>query len=584
MRRHRGVVIGAIALLILVAAATAYLALRPGAADLAGGTRARPSIADLTVEQLTTSGTAASPAISPDGNYVAYIETNPKGESLRVRQVATGSNVEIVPAATGVRLFGPGVTPDGTFVNYIRRAGTQQAELWQVPFLGGAPRQLLTGIGSGVGFSPDGRRMAYVRASQVGQTEVVVAAADGSGPQVLATRRLPESGYLTINAAGLGWFAPAWSPDGATLAVFGARTDFSGQVVFIDSRTGSERPVAVGPPLPGVSIAWLDEGTLILSLLDRSSAPLQLWLLSYPQGEFSRLTNDPSQYVGLTLTADRSRLATARSEASFSIWTSDAAVTKWTQTVPTTPQKGPIGFGVAWLGDDLLFPSMASGSWTLERWRASTRTTETLAPAGGLPQVNQDGSILYFDYDAGEMLKMDAAGQNKTRLERTNPNLRVTPDGRHLTFIDPSGTLAVRIRTIDGTGDARTLTSDRVRPGGVGLVSPDGRWLAYSSFDDQNRPAIKVCDVEKCESKRTFPFAQALWTPDSRGLAYLDARLADVWIQPLDGGAPRQLTHFPEDGQQIWGGAFAADGRLAIGRAAIKNNIVLFRGLKGSGR
>jgi hypothetical protein len=68
---------------------------------------------------------------------------------------------------------------------------------------------------------------------------------------------------------------------------------------------------------------------------------------------------------------------------------------------------------------------------------------------------------------------------------------------------------------------------------------------------------------------------------DSRGLAYLDARLAYVWIQPLDAGVPRQLTHFPEDGQQIWGGAFAADGRL---RAAIKNNIVLFRGLKGSGR
>ena len=104
-----------------------------------------------------------------------------------------------------------------------------------------------------------------------------------------------------------------------------------------------------------------------------------MWLLSYPKGEFSRLTNDPNQYVGLSLTADRSRLVTARSEATFSIWTSDATATKWTQTVPTTPQKGPIGFDVAWLGDDLIFPSMASGSWTLERWRASTRTTETLA-------------------------------------------------------------------------------------------------------------------------------------------------------------------------------------------------------------
>ena len=199
----------------------------------------------------------------------------------------------------------------------------------------------------------------------------------------LATRRNPESFFLTISGAGLGWFAPAWSPDGTTLAVLGGRAGFSGQVVFIDTKTGAERAVEIGPPLPGVSLAWLDEGTLILSLLDGPAPHSQLWLLSYPKGEFSRLTNDPNQYVGLSVTADRSRLVTARSEASFSIWTSDASATKWTQTVPTTPQKGPIGFDVAWLGDDLIFPSMASGSWTLERWRASTRTTETLAPAAG---------------------------------------------------------------------------------------------------------------------------------------------------------------------------------------------------------
>ena len=72
---------------------------------------------------MTTSGTAGTPAISPDGNYVAYVETGPKGESLRVRQVATASNVEILPPEPGIRLFAPAVTPDGTFVNYLKRVG-----------------------------------------------------------------------------------------------------------------------------------------------------------------------------------------------------------------------------------------------------------------------------------------------------------------------------------------------------------------------------------------------------------------------------------------------------------------------------
>jgi serine/threonine protein kinase/Tol biopolymer transport system component len=588
MRRHRGAVVGSVALLLLVVVVGAYLATRSGAENISGETRTRPSIADLKVEQLTTSGTAGTPAISPDGNYVAYVETGPKGESLRVRQVATASNVEILAPEPGIRLFAPAVTPDGTFVDYLKRVGPQRFELWQIPFLGGAPRQLLTGIGSGVAFSPDARRIAYVRSNATGQTEVMIAAADGSGAQVLATRQAPNGGFLTIpGTGGLGWYAPAWSPDGTTLAVLGGRIGFTGQVVFIDAQTGKERVVEIGPPLPGISLEWLDEGTLILSLLDRSSAPIQLWLLSYPKGEFSRLTNDLNQYVGLSMTADRSRLVTARSEASFSIWTSEAAVTKWTQIVPTTPQKGPIGFDVAWLGDDLIFPSMASGSWTLERWRASTRTTETLAPAGGLPQVSRDGSIVFFDYDAGELLKMDASGRNKTRVGRGNSNLRLTPDGQQLTFIDTaSGTPTVRIRPIDGAGDAREITTDHVRPGGGAQVSPDGRRIAYSSFDDQKRPATTVCDFATCGSKRTFPLAGVRWAPDSQGIAYLDPRApADIWIQPLDGGAARQLTHFPADGQQIWGFAWSADGkRLAVGRASIKNNIVLFRGLKQPAR
>jgi Tol biopolymer transport system component len=567
--------------LFLVVAA-AYFGREPSSTDVAA-TRTMPSIADLQVEQLTTSGTAATPAISPDGNYVAYVETGAKGDSLRVRQVATGSNVEIVAPEPGVRLLAPAVTPDGTFVDYLKRAGTQPIELWQIPFLGGSPRQLLTGIGSGVSFSPDGRRMAYVRGDGVSRTELVTAAADGSGAKVLATRTPPEGFFQIIGTGNLGWFAPGWSPDGATLAVYGGRPGFRGQLVFVDAQTGSERIVEAGPPLLGVSVAWLDQTTLILSMLERSSAPMQLWLLSYPDGRFTRLTNDTTQYVGLTVTADRSRLVTARSDSSFSIWTSDASAMQWTQAVPTTPQKGPIGFDVQWLGDDLVFPSMASGAWGLERWRASTRTTERIAPAGGAPQVTRDGSIIFFDYDSGQQLKMDAGGRNKMPLGRRNPGARITPDGKQLTFIDPgSATPTVRIRPIDADSAVREITSDRVRlVGGLAQVSPDGRLIAYSSFDDQKRPATTVCDLATCGSKRTFSLTAIQWTPDSKGLAYLDPRRVDVWIQPIDGGAARQLTHFPADGQEIWAAAWSADGkRLAVGRASITNNIVLFRGLK----
>ena len=54
----------------------------------------------------------------------------------------------------------------------------------------------------------------------------------------------------------------------------------------------------------------------------------------------------------------------------------------------------------------------------------------------------------------------------------------------------------------------------------------------------------------------------------------------NLWIQPLDGKAPRQLTHFT-DGRTIADFAWSRDGkRLAIARSTTTNDIVLFKGLR----
>jgi serine/threonine protein kinase/Tol biopolymer transport system component len=591
MRRHRGAVLGALALLVVVLAGAAYVVAPRGNNPPTADATAL-SITDLKVETLTTSGTANLPAVSPDGNYVAYVENGGGRPSLRVRQVATGSNVEIVPAEPGVLLLGATVTPDGAFVSYVRQAPQQRPELWQIPFLGGTSRRLLSGVGGRVGFSPDGRQMAFTRLTVPGQTELVIAASDGSSERVVATRRLPL-GFLAI-ATGLQAFAPAWSPNGTTIAALGARAGSpgeraTGQVVFVDTQTGAERSVNLGPPLPGTGLAWLDDRNVLLSALDRSSAPLQLWVMSYPDGALRRLTNDTSQYVSPSLTANRSALVVARNDASFSIWTSDTTADRWTQTVPTTPAKGPIGFRLRWMGDDLVYPATASGGFALTRWRVSTKTTEILAQSAGNQSVSADGSrIVYLDYDTGELWRADGAKRDRlTSNGNFGPiqNGRVSPDGRLFTFIDPAGSkgLAVRVVSMDNPTDIRDLTTTGVRPGGA-EISPDGRSIAFTSVDEQNQPTFTVCDLEACSSRKTFPargVGEGHWMPDGRGMAYVEAGTQDIWVQSLDGSAPRQLTHFTADGHQIWDFAFSADGkRLAVARARIASDIVLFRGLK----
>jgi Tol biopolymer transport system component len=74
------------------------------------------------------------------------------------------------------------------------------------------------------------------------------------------------------------------------------------------------------------------------------------------------------------------------------------------------------------------------------------------------------------------------------------------------------------------------------------------------------------------------PLNRPEWTPDGRGVAYVDEAGSNIWIQRLDGGRPSQLTHF-NDGM-IFAFAWSRDGkRLAVLRGTVSNDIVLFKGL-----
>jgi Tol biopolymer transport system component len=101
------------------------------------------------------------------------------------------------------------------------------------------------------------------------------------------------------------------------------------------------------------------------------------------------------------------------------------------------------------------------------------------------------------------------------------------------------------------------------------------------AFTD-SRAELVVCDRPGCTAKRTV--GRALfgapvgWTPDGRGVAY--GNDGNVWVQPLGGAAPRQLTRFT-DRRPIECFAWSRDGRrLALTRGSQTNDIVLFMGLK----
>jgi len=66
------------------------------------------------------------------------------------------------------------------------------------------------------------------------------------------------------------------------------------------------------------------------------------------------------------------------------------------------------------------------------------------------------------------------------------------------------------------------------------------------------------------------------WTPDGRALAYVNTidEVSNIWIQPLDGGPPKQLTDFKSEAIHHF--AWSRDGKhLALVRVQGMNDVVL---------
>jgi dipeptidyl aminopeptidase/acylaminoacyl peptidase len=344
VKRHRGIVALAAVVLLVVVAGAIYTTMQR-VAEQEPETSTAP-LDNLEVVQLTASGNAERPAISPDGRYIAYIQREANAASLWIRQTATASNVQIVPPEGGVNLFGATVMPDGSFVDFVRAQPGSAWSVWRAPFLGGTPRRLIDRVSSPPDWSPDGRHFAFVRMDAGnGMDSLVVTGQDGAGERVLAARRRPALFY-NGNRAGNPSVRPAWSPDGRTIALYGAVSGSDGatqqQMIFVDVATGAERVVslaALGGEPQG--LAWLDSESLVANHSAQGGAPEQLWRLSSRDGRLSRLTNDLNSYFGVSVTPDRTNLVTMRSETRASIWVGDGAAADGTDVVAPAPFSGP---------------------------------------------------------------------------------------------------------------------------------------------------------------------------------------------------------------------------------------------------
>jgi serine/threonine protein kinase len=529
------------------------------------------------IAQLTTNGDADIAAISPDGRYVAYAAGDGK-TSLRLRQVSTDSDIELLPPANLV-YNSLAFSPDNAYIYYSTGPGYQgPANLFRIPIVGGSPRPLLhnlvCGASCNVAFSPDGKRMAFFRRDTgSNQNALVLAALDGTEQHALRKGK-DIFGLL------------AFHPNGNLLA-----TSIPGTRISLIPVDGGQE-TSLGPDEWSTieSIAWLRDGSalFVAGWSPRRWRLMQIWALSYPQGRVRPVTRDSSGFYSLSLTANSEILTAVRGTLTVNLWAADAGAlgANWNlsqvrRLTSGTASVGAGSTGLSWLGERTLFYAVLGNqsqdiySLDLDHPRPAQITRDEMIPAFCVC-----GNYIVFNSlshgHQGGLWRIDLNGENRTPLARDVRLESCSVDGQSAEYSVPGD--PPRFFQIPVQGGAPAAI---IRQPPDGIPSPDKHSIAYrlpSRSPGAGSPlaVVAVADRRRVTELNVPDNALWGWAPDSAAIDFVSGDQTNLFRIPLTTQTPEPLTHF--DSESIFAFAWSRSGKmLALARGVLPRDVVLIR-------
>jgi Tol biopolymer transport system component/DNA-binding winged helix-turn-helix (wHTH) protein len=545
----------------------------------------RPFSAEkMEITRLTDTGNATYVAISPDGRYVVHASRVGDKQGLWLRQVATRSNVQILPLeATG--FDGITFSPDGDYIYFVRELDNVPGikYLYSMPTLGGPPRLLIKDVDSPVSFSPNGDQFVFTRGLTTrNETEVRIANADGSGDHLLVILQGTFVGYQV---------GATWSPDGRTIALALARlmpVHYVLDTIAVDNSSVKElysSPAEIGRPL------WLPEGDGLLLVLNDQNEHQQLWTISYPKGVPRLLRSDLADFDWhIDATRDMKTVATVTTSVVSNIWVAPSTDLSAAQQITS----GELSMlSVAGMPDGRILARSRDGKvWILN---PDGTQLKLFFDASNVEIPIVCGRFVLFTTETAnstDLLRVGLDGTNATSLATGDVgwSQACTPEGRDV-FWHKMGP-PQRILRMPLEGGPSVKIGDVLEDGMMGnlAISPDGKHLAYPFEEHRPVPKMKLAVISvdgEAPPKvldapgHVYGEVSLSWSGDGKALQYLliGDGATNLWQQPIAGGKPKQLTRFTSG--EIFRFNWSSDRKqLLLTRGTTTSDIVLLRNLR----
>jgi eukaryotic-like serine/threonine-protein kinase len=538
----------------------------------------------MQISKLTDNGTALEGAISPDGRYAAFVKRGEQ-QSLWVKQIATGSEAQVIPPGPGYFVNRPTFSPDGNYIYYEHSDPQNEDEtiLYAVPSLGGTSQRILEDLSTPVSFSPDGKQIVFAH-FDVGEKkdpQLVIAGSDGTGRHTIVERPA-----MAANGS-----APSWSGDGSLIAVAQYELTQQGLSNVLVFTPQGKLVKSFAFPFLVDGIAWLPDssGMFLECRSPEMSFRRQIKFQPYPYGNLQNVTNDLDEYRNITVTENGKTLATIQEQTSSAIYIGTSPE-RWPHEikmspVPITPGKSEGGWvkwgvdGKIYFNDDDFrsFKMNPDGSS-----RARVPDRETSAAYGSA--CGTDGVVFAnLRNNTLSLFRQDLATREVKQLtfERDAEWPVCNRDGKTVYYNDFfEGPALKRVSTTSGSA-----AEVYAHAASNAALSPDDKRIAFFQFSvaaGEHKNVIVVQDLDGA-NRIELPSTgvhRAIWAPDSHALilSKTTGAGANLFYQPLDGGKATQVTHF--DAEPLWAAqfSFSPDGKqIAIGRARVNDSdLVMF--------